>query len=94
MILSLTNATDSRILTMKKYSIAEAAELAGVDRATVYRWIQRKLVPSPLTQTVAGVHVTYWTDEELAKLREHKAKSYWGQGKTRTRRNRPKKTVK
>jgi transposase len=75
---------------MKKYSITEAAKLAGVNRATVYRWIQRQLVPAPLTEVVAGVHVTYWTDKEVARLKEHKAKRYWGQGKTRSRRNKPK----
>jgi predicted site-specific integrase-resolvase len=75
---------------MKKYSIAEAAELAGVNRATVYRWIQRNLVPPPLTQVVAGVHVTYWTDKELVKPKEHKAKRYWGQGSQRKRKKRVK----
>ena len=84
----LTNATVSRILQMKKYSIAEAAELAGVNRATVYRWIQRKLVPAPLNEVVAGVHVTYWGDKELVKLKEHKAKRYWGQGSRRKRKKR------
>lgn len=84
----LTNATVSRILMMKKYSIAEAAELAGVNRATVYRWIQRKLVPAPLTEVVAGVHVTYWTDKELVKLKEHRTKRYWGQGSRRKRKKR------
>ncbi len=76
---------------MKKYSIAEAAQLVGVDRATVYRWIQQKLVPAPLTEVVASVRITYWTEKELAKLREHKAERYWGQGKKRARRNKAKK---
>jgi transposase-like protein len=59
---------------MKKYSISEAAELAGVNRATVYRWIRRKLVPAPLTEVVAGVQVTYWTAEELVPRQPEEAK--------------------
>jgi len=65
---------------MKKYSISEAAKLIGVNKATVYRWIQRKVVPSPLTEVIAGVHITYWTDAELIKLREYKKQSYRGKG--------------
>ena len=83
----LTNATGSRILQMKKYSIAEAAELVGVDRATVYRWIQQRLVPTPRVEVIAGVQITYWTGSELTKVRQYRAQHYWGQGKKRSRRS-------
>jgi predicted DNA-binding transcriptional regulator AlpA len=77
---------------MKKYSIAETAELVGVDRATVYRWIQQGLVPIPLEEVIAGVRITYWTESELTKVSEYRAKHYWGQGKKRSRRSKPKKS--
>ncbi len=86
----MTNATYSRILRVKKYSITEAANSVGVDRATVYRWIQRKLVPAPLTEVIAGVRVTYWTEKELAKVRAHKKSRYWGRGLKRNRSNKDK----
>jgi len=85
--LYLTNATGSRILQMKKYSIAEAAESVGVDRATVYRWIQQGLVPTPRVEVIAGVRITYWTESELTKVRQYRAQHYWGQGKKRSRRS-------
>lgn len=77
---------------MKKYSISQAAEMVGVNRATVYRWIQRKVVPPPLTEIIAGVEVTYWTDSEIGKLRVYKKERYWGQGKKRVREHKGKST--
>jgi len=92
LVFYLTNATISRILQMKKYSIAEAAELVGVNRATIYRWIQRKLVPPPLVEVVAGVQITYWTEGELAEAREYKKAKYWGQGRKKSKAKRTKKS--
>jgi excisionase family DNA binding protein len=71
---------------MKKYSITETAELVGVDRATVYRWIRQSVVPIPRVEVIAGVRITYWTESELTKVREYRAEHYWGQGKKRSRR--------
>jgi predicted ribosomally synthesized peptide with SipW-like signal peptide len=70
---------------MKKYSVAEAAKLAGVSRTSAYRWIQQKLVPPPLTEVIAGVTVTYWTDKEVADVQAYKASRYWGKGKRKGR---------
>jgi len=86
----LTNGTDSPILQMKKYSVAEAAKLVGVSRTSAYRWIQQKVVPPPLTEIIAGVTVTYWTDKEVADLRAYKASRYWGRGKRKDRRRKVK----
>jgi predicted DNA-binding transcriptional regulator AlpA len=77
---------------MKKYSIAETAELVGVDRATMYRWIQQNLVPIPHVEVIASVRITYWTEAELTKIRAYKAEHYWGQGKQRSRRGGVKKS--
>jgi predicted DNA-binding transcriptional regulator AlpA len=77
---------------MKKYSITEAAEFVGVNRATIYRWIQRKLVPAPLVEVVAGVEITYWTEGELAEAREYKRAKYWGQGRKKSKAKRTKKS--
>jgi predicted DNA-binding transcriptional regulator AlpA len=78
--LSLTSATDSCIIKMKKYSVSEVAKLLDVNRATVYRWLRKKLVPPLIEEVVAGVRVTYWTDKELAKVSEYKATHYYGKG--------------
>ncbi len=65
---------------MRTYSISEAARVLGVDRRTLHRWIRQKLIPAPITQTISGIRCRLWTDEEMAKLKEHKAANYWGKG--------------
>jgi transposase-like protein len=65
---------------MKKYSVSEVAALLDVDRATVYRWVRKKLVPALIEEVIAGVRVTYWTETEFAKVIEYKAAHYYGKG--------------
>ena len=65
---------------MKKYSVSEVAALLDVDRATVYRWVRKKLVPALIEEVIAGVRVTYWTEREFAKVIEYKAAHYYGKG--------------
>jgi hypothetical protein len=79
----LTNATDSGILKRKKYSVSEAAELLEIDRATLYRWLRRELVPALIEEVVAGVRVTYWSEKELGKVTEYKTAHYCGKGMNR-----------
>jgi predicted DNA-binding transcriptional regulator AlpA len=75
---------------MKKYSVTEAAKLVGVSRTSAYRWIQQKVVPAPLTEVIAGVTITYWTEKELAAVRAYKESWYWGRGKKKNRRKKAK----
>ena len=86
----LTNAAPCGILYMKAYSISEAARLLGVDRRTVQRWIRDKRIPVPTTQVLAGVRLRFWTEQDMAKLKEYKAARYWGKGKSRNRKQRSK----
>jgi transposase-like protein len=67
-------------MKMKKYSVSEVAVLLDVDRATVYRWLRKKLVPALIEELVAGVRVTYWTEKELLKVTAYKAAHYYGKG--------------
>ena len=71
------------ILNMKTYSVSEAARLLGVDRRTLQRWVQNHRIPTPTARIVAGALVKSWTEEEMLKLKEHKATSYWGKGLNR-----------
>jgi len=61
---------------MAQYSISEAARLLGIHRATLHRWIEKRVVPEPVTQVIAGSQIRYWTDEVFAKLKQHKAEQY------------------
>jgi excisionase family DNA binding protein len=74
---------------MKTYSISEAARILGLNRATLHRWIQDKLIPSPSTKIISGIRCRLWTETEMAKLKEYKAASYWGKGLNRKAVKRP-----
>jgi hypothetical protein len=61
---------------MAKYSISEAARLLGIHRATLHRWIDRGVVPEPVSAKIAGSVLRYWTEDGFAKLRGYKAEHY------------------
>ena len=71
------------ILDMGTYSVSEAARVLGVDRRTLQRWVKNHQIPAPTARIVAGALVKSWTEEEMPKLKEHKATSYWGKGMDR-----------
>jgi excisionase family DNA binding protein len=86
----LTNAAPCGILHMKAHSISEAARVLGVDRRTLQRWVRDKRIPAPTTQVLAGVRLRFWTEQDMAKLKEYKAARYWGKGKSLTRKQKSK----
>jgi excisionase family DNA binding protein len=61
---------------MAQYSISEAARLLGIHRATLHRWIEKRVIPEPVTQRIAGSQIRYWTDDGFAKLKQYKAEEY------------------
>ncbi len=61
---------------MTQYSISEAARLLSIHRATLHRWIEKRVVPVPVTQQIAGSQIRYWTEEGFAKLKQYKAEHY------------------
>jgi excisionase family DNA binding protein len=67
-------------IKMRNYSISEAARELGVRRTTLYKWIRAKQVPTPEAQFVSGIRFRFWTEAQMAKVREYKASSYWGKG--------------
>ena len=68
------------ILEMKTYSISEAAQILGIDRKTLYRWIRNRSIPAPKPGVVDGRLARVWIDEELATIKKHMIESYWGKG--------------
>jgi excisionase family DNA binding protein len=84
----LTNSADLRNLTMRLYSISEAARNLGVDRNTLYKWIREKEIPTPKVQFVSGIRLRVWTETQMAELRAYKTSAYWGKGKSRNRKRR------
>jgi len=68
------------ILKMKTYSISDAAKVLEVDRRTLYRWIDKGVIPSPKPGVLNGRLARIWTNEELVLIRAYMRESYWGKG--------------
>ena len=68
---------------MKKYSVSEAAVAIEVDRRTLQRWVSQKAIPAPTAGIVDGQLVKFWTDAQIATLREYKKEHYAGKGLNR-----------
>jgi excisionase family DNA binding protein len=67
-------------IDMKKYSVSEAARVLEVDRRTLQRWVNDKVIPAPTAGIVDGRLVKFWTEAEMGLLREHKKNHYAGKG--------------
>jgi DNA-binding transcriptional MerR regulator len=61
---------------MAQYSISKAARLLGIHRSTLHRWIERRAVPEPVMQEIAGSQIRYWTEDGFVKLQQYKAEQY------------------
>jgi len=66
----------------EKHSISDAARLLGIHRGTLRRWINRRVVPQPISENVAGSRLRYWTAAGFAKVRQYKEDHFReGQGR-------------
>jgi len=66
----------------KKHSISDTARLLGIHRGTLRRWINRRVVPQPIAEDVAGSRLRYWTADGFAKVKHYKEEHFReGQGK-------------
>lgn len=70
---------------MVQYSISEAARLLGIHRATLHRWIDKGVVPEPVSAKIAGSILRYWTEGGLAQLKDYKSKHYRKKPRSKTR---------
>jgi predicted DNA-binding transcriptional regulator AlpA len=77
------------IIKEKTYSTIQVTRLLGIASGTFHRWIREKRVEAPPLQTVLGMEVRIWSEEDIAKVRKYKAENYWGKG---GRKKRTKKT--
>jgi len=79
----LDKCRSSGTIDMKKYSVSEAARTLGVDRRTLQRWVNDKLIPAPTAGIVNGRLVKFWTETELGLVRDYKIHHYAGKGLNR-----------
>jgi excisionase family DNA binding protein len=63
-----------------KYSVSDAAQLLGIDRRTLQRWVNRKKIPAPTAGIVKGRLVKFWSEVDMKLLKEYKAATYGGKG--------------
>lgn len=56
----------------KTYTTAEAAQKVGVSRQTLHTWMNEGLVEAPASVKVGQRQFRFWTDKDIAKLKEFK----------------------
>jgi DNA-binding transcriptional MerR regulator len=75
---------------MRTYSTVQVAALLNIGTDTLHRWMREKKVPIPPIQSVGGMSIRLWSDEDVKKARTYKAKHYWGRGGRKKRKKRNK----
>ena len=73
---------------MTHLSTAEVAKKAGIDRATLERWLASGKVARPKSLRIGQKLFRNWTDADVERVRKFKQKNY---RKGRGRKPRPKK---
>jgi DNA-binding transcriptional MerR regulator len=73
---------------MKTYSTIQVAKILEIGTDTLHRWMREKRVPIPPIQSVGGMSVRLWSDDDLDKARKYKEQHYWGKGGRKNRKKR------
>jgi excisionase family DNA binding protein len=61
---------------MATYSTVQVAELLGVTSDTLHRWIRQGLIKTPSIQSLGGMRVRLWSEEQVEAVRKYKAQHY------------------
>ena len=72
---------------MKTYSTKQVAEMVGINRVTLQRWLLSGNVPEPRRLRNGGVDVRIWKNRDVERVRKYKAANY---RKGRGRKKKPK----
>jgi predicted DNA-binding transcriptional regulator AlpA len=65
---------------MKAYSTAGVLKLVGIGAETLYRWMHEGKIPRPPLQSLAGMKVRLWSENDVNEVKKYKAEHYWGKG--------------
>lgn len=57
-------------------STLQVAKLIGITPDTLHRWIREGRVDAPPIQSLAGMKVRLWSEEDIDKVRKYKAEKY------------------
>jgi hypothetical protein len=77
----LTGVNPNAIQEVVRNTI-EAAKAAGITRATLQAWIAARRFRAPKLLIVKGVAQRLWTEADIARLKEYRAK-HFGKGRGR-----------
>ena len=65
---------------MKTYSTVQVARILEIGTDTLHRWMREKKVPTPPIQSIGGVTVRLWSEDDIDKAKKYKTQHYWGRG--------------
>jgi excisionase family DNA binding protein len=63
-------------MSPKTYTTSEAAELAGITRATLQDWIKKRKCAAPRLTKLANITVRLWAASDVARLKATKKEIY------------------
>jgi excisionase family DNA binding protein len=63
-------------MSPKTYTTSEAAEQAGITRATLQDWIKKRKLVAPKLTKLANIVVRLWTASDVARLKAVKKEIY------------------
>jgi predicted site-specific integrase-resolvase len=75
---------------VKTYSTVKVAKMLKIGWSTLYRWIVEGRVKAPPVQSVNGLQIRLWTEEDIEKLKKFKIEHYWGRGSKKPRKRKKK----
>jgi predicted DNA-binding transcriptional regulator AlpA len=61
---------------MSTYSTVQVARLLGITSDTLHRWIREVKVKAPSIQSLGGMRVRIWSEEQVEAVRKYKAEHY------------------
>jgi len=60
----------------RNYSTAQVAQMVGVDKQTLLRWLWAGKIPEPRHFENGDQKIRLWTDSDVKKVRTHKEANY------------------
>lgn len=75
---------------MKTCSTIRVAKILGVGTDTLHRWMRERNVPVPPLQSVGGMSVRLWSEDDVEAAKKYKTEHYWGKGGRKKRKKRAK----
>ena len=73
------------IIGIMRYTTQQVADLVGIDKQTLLRWLWRGEIPEPRSVQVGHIANRLWGAPDLRRAREHKKRNYRRKNRARAR---------